>query len=134
MAPPVNNSIIAVDFDGTIVTHEFPLVGRPVPSAIKVLRRLIDNGTKLILWTMRSGRSLDDAVAYCVTNNIDLWAVNENPSQSVWTSSPKAYAPIYIDDAALGCPLLWDEQSQRNMVNWREVETILERIGVLIPK
>ena len=130
----IKNNIIAVDFDGTIVTHVYPALGRPVPRAFKVLTRLQSAGVKLILWTMRSGTQLDEAVRYCEENGITFWGINRNPVQGEWTDSPKAYAPIYIDDAALGCPLLWDEATQRHMVNWLEVETILERRGVLIAK
>ena len=60
------NKIIAVDFDGTIVSHAYPNIGREVPNAIRVLKKLQEQGTQLILWTMRSGDKLDEAVAYCV--------------------------------------------------------------------
>jgi hypothetical protein len=126
------NKIIAVDFDGTIVAHAYPNIGREVPNAIRVLKKLQEQGTQLILWTMRSGDKLDEAVRYCEEKGITFWGINQNPAQSEWTDSPKAYAPIYIDDASLGCPTLWDEGTQRNMVNWRDVEAILIRKGVLI--
>lgn len=125
--------IIAVDFDGTIVTHMYPAIGNDVPNAIKVLHKLQEQGTQLILWTMRSGQQLQEAVDYCTSKGITFWGINENPAQSEWTSSPKAYAPAYIDDAAIGCPLLPDKSgSERPMVNWREVEAILQRQGILI--
>ena len=124
--------IIAVDFDGTIVTHAYPAIGREVPNAFRVLKKLQEQGTQLILWTMRSGDRLAEAVAYCEAKGITFWGINENPAQKEWTDSPKAYAPIYIDDAALGCPTLWDEATARQMVNWRDVEAILVRRGVLI--
>ena len=127
------NKIIAVDFDGTIVTHAYPHIGRPVPNALPVLKKLQAQGTQLILWTMRSGDKLDEAVRYCEENGVTFWGINRNPAQSEWTDSPKAYAPIYIDDAALGCPTLFDEGTNRVMVNWREVQSILERLNVLLP-
>ena len=126
------NKIIAVDFDGTIVTHAYPAIGREVPNAIRVLTKLQEQGTQLILWTMRSGDKLQEAVAYCESKGITFWGINQNPAQSEWTDSPKAYAPIYIDDAALGCPTLFDKATNRPMVNWRDVEAILVRRGVLI--
>lgn len=127
------NKIIAVDFDGTIVTHMYPDIGKEVPNALRVLKRLQDDGTLLILWTMRSGDKLQEAVDWCAARGITFWGINRNPLQSEWTDSPKAYAPLYIDDAALGCPLLPDKSgSDRPMVNWREVEAILTRKGVLI--
>lgn len=128
-----NNKIIAVDFDGTIVTHLYPKIGKDVPNALRVLTRLQEQGTLLILWTMRSGLELAEAVEYCASKGITFWGINRNPLQAEWTDSPKAYAPIYIDDAALGCPLLPDKSgSDRPMVNWREIEAILQRKGVLI--
>ena len=129
----MKNNIIAVNFDGTIVTHMYPAIGNDVPNAIKVLHKLQEQGIQLILWTMRSGPQLQEAVDYCTNKGITFWGINENPAQSEWTSSPKAYAPIYIDDAALGCPLLSDKSgSGRPMVNWRDVEAILQRQGILI--
>lgn len=129
----MGNKIIAVDFDGTIVAHAYPAIGREVPGAFRVLKKLQVQGTQLILWTMRSGPQLQEAVDYCTSRGITFWGINENPAQKEWTDSPKAYAPIYIDDAALGCPTLWDETTQRNMVNWRDVEAILIRKNVLLP-
>lgn len=127
------NKIIAVDFDGTIVTHMYPAIGNEVPNAIRVLTRLQEQGTLLILWTMRSGIQLQEAVDYCASKGITFWGINRNPTQHEWTDSPKAYALIYIDDAAAGCPLLADKSgSERPMVNWREIEAILQRKGVLI--
>lgn len=101
--------IIAVDFDGTIADHRYPDVGTEVPGAVRWLKRFAEAGANLILWTMRSdgkdGPTLSDAVAFCENNGIPLYGVNGNPTQAKWTSSPKAYAQLYIDDAAFGCPL-----------------------------
>jgi hypothetical protein len=128
----MSKNIIAVDFDGTIVTHKYPAIGDPNPHAIVVLKRLQEQGVKLILWTMRSGPQLAEAVAYCEENGITFWGINQNPIQGEWTDSPKAYASLYIDDAALGCPTTYDQSSQRLKVNWREVEVMLQRLTVLI--
>lgn len=122
--------IIAVDFDGTCVEHEFPNVGQDVPHADRVLRRLAANGCKLILWTMRSdsdeGKPLTDAVKWFKDKNIPLFGINENPSQKNWTQSPKAYAALYIDDAALGCPLKPSPKTgNRPIVDWEQVEGVL---------
>lgn len=127
----MSNKIIAVDFDGTIVAHAYPAIGRANPHALPVLRRITEAGHKLILWTMRDGDRLIEAVDYCNSQGITFWGVNTNPDQVAWTSSPKAYAPIYIDDAALGCPLIFDKGTNRNMVNWHAIETMLTRLGIL---
>lgn len=123
--------IIAVDFDGTLVGHMYPDIGRENPNAFRVLKKLQEAGNPLILWTMRDGAKLQEAVDYCTERGVTFWGVNRNPTQD-WTTSPKAYAPIYIDDAALGCPLIWDSHSNRHMVNWRDIEALLIRKGILI--
>jgi hypothetical protein len=116
---------IAVDFDGTCVTHDYPLVGKDI-GAIPILKRLVEEGNSLILWTMRSGKELNDAIKWFESNGIKLYGIQENPTQSSWTTSPKAYAQLYIDDAALGCPLIINNKlSSRPFVNWNEVEKIL---------
>ena len=126
---------IAVDFDGTIVEHRYPDIGGTVPGAVECLKRLKALGCTLILQTMRSnngpdGPMLDQAVAHCRAQGIEFDHVNCNPTQTTWTSSPKVYAHMYIDDAAVGCPLRpcarWNG---RPVVDWERVEAIvLERI------
>lgn len=124
------NPIIAIDFDGTCVTHEYPRVGRDVGAA-PVLKKLIASGARLILWTMRSdgredgGNPLSDAVQWFAENQIPLFGINENPEQKSWTGSPKAYAHIYIDDAALGIPMLAGFPDERPFVDWKAVDRML---------
>lgn len=121
-----NNIIIAVDFDGTCVEHEYPSVGMDVEGAVETLRALNNKGHKLILFTMRSGDKLEKAVKWFKDRNIELWAVNKNPEQKEWTESPKVYADIYIDDASLGCPIMFIDGVRRPVVNWRKVREWLE--------
>lgn len=123
--------IIGLDFDGTVVEHQYPDVGKGVPGAINIITSLWLEGHKIILWTMRSGKELDDAVAYLNKYGIFPYGINENPDQWSWTESPKAYCQIYIDDAALGCPLRPGIQSRLPMVDWEEVEKQLVERGVL---
>lgn len=135
----LRNVIIAVDFDGTCVTHEFPAVGADVPHAADVLQALAHGGAKLILWTMRSDAEFDgtggpnsveareylsDASAWFRQRGITLHSLNNNPQQIQWTSSPKCYAHIYIDDAALGCPLIENDHA-RPYVDWKKVAEML---------
>lgn len=117
---------ICIDFDGTIVDHRFPEVGPPVPGAVDWMLKWQSAGAKLILFTMRSdggrmGDVLSLAVEYLKQNGIELYGVNKNPTQVHWTSSPKAYGQLYIDDAAFGCPLIQPEGFQRPCVNWEIV-------------
>ena len=128
---------IVIDFDGTCVMHEFPKVGRDI-GAVPVLKRLIANGHRLILFTMRSdiedpqsdhpdihpvgGNYLTDAVNWFKENGIELWGIQTNPEQHTWTHSPKAYGQLIIDDAALGCPLKIQDDGARPYVDWLKVE------------
>jgi hydroxymethylpyrimidine pyrophosphatase-like HAD family hydrolase len=114
-------SIIAVDFDGTIVTHDFPAIGSPVPMALESLIFLQKKGHKIILYTMRSDNYLRMAIKYLLDNGIEeLYGVNENPTQKEWTSSPKVYAHYYIDDAAVGCPIIVNKH-KRPYVDWEKI-------------
>ena len=122
--------IFAIDFDGTCVTHRYPMIGEDIGAA-PVLKRIVDKGHKIILCTMRSGDLLDEAEDWFLDNGIELYALNKNPGQKRWTSSPKIYANIYIDDAALGCPLIFTADGSRPYVDWEKVEYILEEDGII---
>ena len=138
---------ICIDFDGTCVTHEFPSIGKDI-GAIPVLKELVKNNHKLILFTMRSnmkdvksldynihsqsGNYLDEAVEWFKNNKIPLYGINVNPDQITWTESPKAYGHLYIDDAALGIPLKYNINiSERPFVDWEEVYKLLKSQNVL---
>ena len=122
---------IAIDFDGTCVTHDYPRIGKDI-NAVNVLKKLVANGHKLILNTMRSGKELKEAINWFKKNDIELYGANENPTQKKWTNSPKVYANLYIDDAALGCPLKMDLSiSDRTFVDWEAVSCLLKDNGIL---
>jgi len=113
---------IAIDFDGTCVTHEYPYIGKDI-GAVPALKMLVSKGHLLILNTMRSGEELQDAVNWFEKNDVPLYGINKDPEQEKWTSSPKVYANLYIDDAALGCPLRIDKTlSDRPFVDWEKVK------------
>lgn len=123
---------IAIDFDGTCVTHEYPEIGRDL-GATTTLKTLVDNGHKLILLTMRSGKTLEDAKHWFEERGIILYGVNENPSQKRWTESPKVYANLYIDDANLGTPLIKNSiASDRPYVDWKLVLIDLYNRGCIL--
>jgi hypothetical protein len=137
--------VIGIDFDGTCVTHEFPKVGRDI-GAVPVLKELVNNGHQLILWTMRSditnpasddtsihiesGNYLTDAVNWFKSHDIKLYGIQTNPTQSSWTTSPKAYCQMYIDDVALGIPLCHVPNS-RPYVDWNIVRELLINKGLI---
>ncbi|MCL2160308.1 MAG: HAD family hydrolase [Betaproteobacteria bacterium] len=119
---------IAIDFDGTCVTHEYPEMGKDI-GAVPVLQWLVEQGHKLILFTMRSGVTLEDAIGWFKLNRIELYGIQKDPLQHSWTKSPKAYAHVYIDDAALGCPLMYNpEVSSRPYVHWPSIRDMLTKL------
>ena len=134
-------SYIVLDFDGTVVKHRYPAVGGDI-GAVPVLERLVRNGHKLLLNTMRGRNSegvdtLQPAIDWFAARNIPLYGVNENPSQKEWTSSPKVYGHIYIDDAALGSPLKQDVETLPGdfpappYVDWGLAAVLLYHHGLL---
>ena len=127
---------IVIDFDGTCVTHEYPDVGKEI-GATPVLRELADAGHRLILFTIRSNNkrknnhTLDDAFEWFQERDIPLYGIQVHPEQPLWTSSPKAYGDLYIDDCALGCPLIVPENDERPYVDWKTVRKLLQERGIL---
>lgn len=148
--------VIAIDFDGTCVSHEFPKVGKDI-GAVPVLKKLVERGHKLILHTMRGDEHsfyngklckmqdvknkvnpvamsvLDDAIIWFLNNKIPLYGINNNPDQKNWTNSKKIFANMYIDDSALGVPLKYDEDGSVHIpyVDWERVEQLLKEKGVI---
>lgn len=95
--------VIAVDFDGTIVEHEYPAIGRPIPFAIETLLQLQKDKHRLILWTVREGQLLQDAVNYCAERGLYFYAENANhPGEVKETASRKLGVDLFIDDRNLG--------------------------------
>jgi len=120
--------IIAIDFDGTVVDHRYPNIGPEAPYAVCSLKQLCLEGDSLILFTMRSNYFLGHAIEWFNTNGIDLWGIQWNPEQHCWSQSNKCYAQVYIDDAALGCPLIHPEGFHRPCVDWVKVMELLKNI------
>lgn len=97
--------IIAVDFDGTIVTHEYPAIGREIPFAIETLKKIQNElHHQLILWTVREGKELEEAVEYCKKRGLEFYAVNSNyPEETPEMREPrKLKSELFIDDRNLG--------------------------------
>jgi hypothetical protein len=105
------NIKIAVDFDGTIVDHEYPKIGKEKLFAFRTLKELEKQGARLILWTFRTGKELQEAVDYCRDNGIEFYAINRSYPEEVMdeTVSRKIDADIYIDDKNLGGFPGWSE-------------------------
>ncbi len=107
----IMNPRIAVDFDGTIVEHKYPEIGEPKLFAFETLRALQKKGFRLILWTFRTGKELEEAVEFCRQNGVEFYAVNKSYPEEVFdeTVSRKIDADIYIDDKNLGGFPGWSE-------------------------
>lgn len=117
---------ICVDFDGTIVDHRYPDIGPLSPGALCWLNYFQTKEDKIILFTMRHGRELEAAVEFLKELGIELFGVNRNPDQDSWTDSPKAFGHIYIDDAAIGCPMIHPKGFKRPCVDWDKVGQLIE--------
>lgn len=97
---------IAVDFDGTIVEHRYPEIGRELPFATQTLKMLIEDRHKLILWSVREGKLLDEAVEWCRKRGVEFYAINKDfPEEDLdknQSFSRKIKADVWIDDRNIG--------------------------------
>ena len=95
--------VIAVDFDGTIVEHEYPKIGKPIPFAIETLKLLQkDAELRLILWSVREGELLQEAIDYCESKGLKFYAANKNFPEEESPQPRKINADLFIDDRNLG--------------------------------
>lgn len=97
---------IAVDFDGTIVKHRYPAIGEEIPFAIDTLKMLINDHHRLILWSVREGKLLEDAISWCRERGVEFYAVNRDyPEETIENNqhfSRKLKVDVWIDDRNLG--------------------------------
>ena len=104
-----NSKTIAIDFDGTIVEHQYPRIGKEMLFAFATIKELQKKGHKLILHTYRTGALLDEAVEYCKQNGVEFYAVNKNyPEEVITDNTPrKLNVDVFIDDRNVGGFLGW---------------------------
>ncbi|WKS94760.1 BT0820 family HAD-type phosphatase [Riemerella columbina] len=108
----LNNKKLAIDFDGTIVEDAYPGIGKPKVFAFETLKKLQMEGYRLILWTYRSGKTLEEAIEFCRKNGLEFYAVNSSFEGEVFdhtTQSRKIDADLFIDDRNLGGFPGWGE-------------------------
>lgn len=100
---------IAVDFDGTIAEDMYPKIGKPMPFAFETMKMLQEKGHRLILWTVRTGRPLRDAVEFCRNHGVEFYAVNNEFEEEQFSgkNSRKINADIFIDDRNIGGFVGW---------------------------
>lgn len=114
---------VGLDFDGTLVDHCYPVIGGPI-GAEPWLKQVAPR-VRFILFTMRSGSLLTSAVAHIRDRmGLELYGVNHNPDQKSWTDSPKAYCHLYVDDAALGAPMVCGS-THRLVLDWNRAGPML---------
>ena len=98
--------LIAVDFDGTIEKHKYPAIGAEIPFAIETLKKLAAEKHKLILWSVREGKLLDEAVEFCRQRGLEFYAINRDyPEEEKGQNnhySRKLKVDLFIDDRNLG--------------------------------
>ena len=109
-----NKLTIAVDFDGTIVENAFPRIGKTRIFAFETLKKLNEEGHRLILWTYRHGHQLEEAVQFCKDNGVEFYAVNKSFPEEEYdkSQSRKILADLFIDDRNIGGVLGWGEVYQ----------------------
>ncbi|MGY5352281.1 BT0820 family HAD-type phosphatase [Wenyingzhuangia sp. IMCC45533] len=114
MSIPNHQKIIAIDFDGTIVKDEYPKIGQPQLFAFETMKKMQQHGYRLILWTLREGKKLDEAVAFCKENGIEFYAVNKNYPEEILSDKiiRKLHADLFIDDRNIGGFLGWGKIHQ----------------------
>lgn len=119
--------VIAVDFDGTIVEHKYPAIGSEIPFATETLKMLIKEHHKLILWSVREGKLLDEAVEWCRKHGVEFYAVNKDyPEETLQNNnhfSRKLKADYFIDDRNIGGLPDWGQiyQMIHNNLTWYDV-------------
>jgi hydroxymethylpyrimidine pyrophosphatase-like HAD family hydrolase len=108
---PKDHLIIAIDFDGTIVEDAYPKIGKPMIFAFETIKKLQSEGHRLILWTYRNGKKLQEAVDFCKENGVEFYAVNKNYPEEIFDGkiSRKIHADLFIDDRNVGGFLGWTE-------------------------
>ncbi len=125
--------IIAVDFDGTIVEHKYPAIGKEMLFAFETLKAMQEKGHILILWTYRAGKELDEAVDYCKKRGIEFYAVNKNYPEEDFIEgemSRKVNADLFIDDRNVGGFLGWGQIYQElKLGNQEEADKMKESIA-----
>ncbi|MBR1498568.1 MAG: hypothetical protein IJ615_02925 [Bacteroidaceae bacterium] len=129
---------IAVDFDGTIVEHRYPEIGKELPFATQTLKMLIEDRHKLILWSVREGKLLEDAVEWCRQRGVEFYAVNKDfPEEDLSKNqhfSRKLKADLWIDDRNVGGLPDWGTIYQ--MITERKTyeQVLMEHMGEAVEK
>ncbi len=105
----MESKLIAIDFDGTIVENRYPDIGKPMMFAFDTIKKIQEDGHRIVLWTYRTGKRLEEAVEFCKKNGVEFYAVNKNYVEEEYCPDAprKLKADIFIDDRNIGGFLGW---------------------------
>lgn len=95
---------IAIDFDGCLCTEAYPEIGEPNWQVIQKAKQEQRAGAGLILWTVREGPLLQEAMDACKRWGLTFDAVNESLPDwmEAYNNRPrKVGASEYWDDRAV---------------------------------
>ncbi len=122
-----SSKLIAIDFDGTIVEDKYPDIGKPLMFAFETMKKMQEDGHRLVLWTYRKGEKLDEAVEFCKKNGIEFYAVNKNFVEEDYTPDVprKLKADIFIDDRNIGGFIGWGRIYQ--ILNGEDIENVQKK-------
>ena len=123
---------LAIDFDGTLVEHKYPAIGKEIPFAVDTVKMLHREGYRLILWTVREGALLDEAVNWCTKRGLSFYAINRNyPEESIQDESysRKLKADLFIDDRNVGGLPSWGMIYKMILQGMSFQEVILQSLG-----
>lgn len=104
--------IIAIDFDGTIHSGQWPAIGEPLPGAKEAINNLRAEGHYIIIWTCREGQQQTEMVNWLLQQGIGFDRVNDHEPRNLTvygSDSRKVYAHVYINDKNLGGLPSWGE-------------------------
>ena len=106
---PNKNLIIAIDFDGTIVEDAYPKIGKPMIFAFETMKKLQSEGHRLILWTYRTDKKLQEAVDFCKQQGLEFYAINKSYPEEEFDGkiSRKIHATFFVDDRNIGGFIGW---------------------------
>ena len=114
--------VIAVDFDGTIVEHKYPAIGRELPFATSTLKKLLEDGHQLILWSVREGELLQEAVDWCESKGLRFHSVNEYLDED---GGGRENNPNYARKLKVDCFI--DDRNIGGLPDWGAIYQIISR-------
>ncbi len=122
--------VIGIDFNGVLCTHKWPLIGDDIGAFPWLHQAKKIMPIRWVLHTGIDGEALANAIAWCNERELNFWGININHKQSAWTTTPKLYAHLFIDDLGLGAPIIHYSDGRRPHIDWAKAgPMLLDRIN-----